>query len=65
MSFYVLVRIFILALFGTTLQQNVYYAGLAYTSPTVATALGSVVPAFTFIMAAILRSVDRLDLRVI
>ncbi|KAG6502618.1 hypothetical protein ZIOFF_034903 [Zingiber officinale] len=55
LSFYVLVRIFILALFGTTLHQNVYYAGLNYTSPTVASALGSVIPAFTFIMAAILR----------
>lgn len=62
LSFYVLVRIFILALFGTTLHQNVYYAGLNYTSPTVASALGSVIPAFTFIMAAILRSARQLDL---
>ena len=44
-------------MFGTTIHQNVYYAGLEYTSPTVASALGSVIPALTFTLAVLLRLV--------
>nr|XP_010919069.1 WAT1-related protein At5g64700 [Elaeis guineensis] len=54
-SFPILTKIFILALFGTTVHQSVYYAGLNYTSPTVASALSSVIPALTFILAILLR----------
>ncbi|KAJ6839163.1 WAT1-related protein-like isoform X2 [Iris pallida] len=55
LSLSILAKIFMLALFGTTIHQNVYYAGLSYTSPTVASALGSVIPALTFILALMLK----------
>ncbi|EOY23790.1 hypothetical protein QUC31_008446 [Theobroma cacao] len=48
-------KIFLLSSLGTTIHLNVYYAGLAYTSPTVATALGNVIPSLTFVMAVLLR----------
>ncbi|CAL8148737.1 unnamed protein product [Prunus armeniaca] len=54
LSFSVAAKIFVLALFGTTIHLNVYYAGLAYTSPTVACALSDVIPSLTFLMAVIL-----------
>ncbi|CAL9137560.1 unnamed protein product [Musa acuminata var. zebrina] len=55
LSFPLLVKVFILAMFGITIHQNVYYLGLDYTSPTVASALSNVIPALTFILTAILR----------
>ncbi|KAJ4971988.1 hypothetical protein NE237_005087 [Protea cynaroides] len=51
LSLHVVVKIFFLSLIGVTLFLNVYYAGLNYTSPTVATALGNASPGFTFVMA--------------
>lgn len=56
LSSLIIVKIFIFALVGITIQQNILYAGLEYTSPTVAGALSSVIPAFTFILALLLRS---------
>ncbi|ONK55834.1 uncharacterized protein A4U43_C10F1450 [Asparagus officinalis] len=55
LSLSILFKIFNLALFGTTIHQNVYYAGLDCTSPTVAGAMGSVIPALTFTLAVFLR----------
>ncbi|XP_042460500.1 WAT1-related protein At5g07050-like [Zingiber officinale] len=49
-SFGVMLKIFILAMLGITIQQNVYYVGLHLISPTVASALGNVIPAFTFLL---------------
>ncbi|KAK9199834.1 hypothetical protein WN944_015027 [Citrus x changshan-huyou] len=46
-SFAVMAKIFVLALLGATIHINVYYIGMDYVSPTVATALGNVVPSFT------------------
>ncbi|PKU81716.1 WAT1-related protein [Dendrobium catenatum] len=57
LSLLILVKIFFLALVGITIQQNIFFAGLAHTSPTVSGALSSVIPAFTFILAVLLRSV--------
>ncbi|KAK2664458.1 hypothetical protein Ddye_003032 [Dipteronia dyeriana] len=54
LSFSVTKKIFALASLGTTVHLNVYYAGLAYTSPTVASALSNVIPALTFLMAFML-----------
>lgn len=54
LSFSVIMKIFVLASLGTTIHLNVYYAGLAYTSPTVASALSNVIPSLTFIMALLL-----------
>ncbi|XWS38100.1 hypothetical protein CRYUN_Cryun19dG0101600 [Craigia yunnanensis] len=48
-------KIFLLSSLGTTIYPNVYYAGLDYTSPTVATALSNVIPSLTFLMAVFLR----------
>lgn len=59
LSFPLLVKVFVLAMFGITIHQNVYYLGLDYTSPTVASALSNVIPALTFIVTAILRLVQR------
>lgn len=53
-TFYIFCRIFILA-FGTAISQNFYYAGLIYTSPTLASALGNALPAMTFVMAVLFR----------
>lgn len=58
LTFSILMRIFVLAFFGTTIHQNVYYAGLEYTSATVASALSSVIPALTFVLAVLLRLVS-------
>ncbi|XP_042489385.1 WAT1-related protein At1g43650-like [Macadamia integrifolia] len=55
LSLPMLIKIFFLSSLGTTIYLNVYYAGLNYTSPTVACALGNVTPGFTFVMALILR----------
>ncbi|KDP25183.1 hypothetical protein JCGZ_20339 [Jatropha curcas] len=51
----VMTKIFVLASLGTTIHLNVYYAGLAYTSATVASALSNVIPSLTFLMAVVLR----------
>ncbi|XP_038687415.1 WAT1-related protein At2g39510-like [Tripterygium wilfordii] len=48
-------KIFVLASLGTTIYLNVYYAGLIYSSATVASALSNVIPCSTFIMAVLLR----------
>ncbi|KAH9724899.1 hypothetical protein KPL70_007662 [Citrus sinensis] len=53
-SFAVMAKIFVLALLGATIHINVYYIGMDYVSPTVATALGNVVPSFTFLLAFLL-----------
>ncbi|KAH7549334.1 hypothetical protein ACOSP7_025933 [Xanthoceras sorbifolium] len=54
LSFSVLVKIFVLALIGTTVQLNVFYVGLHYTSATVASALNNALPSLTFLMAFLL-----------
>ncbi|KAL3743789.1 hypothetical protein ACJRO7_018971 [Eucalyptus globulus] len=46
LSFKVMAKIFVLSSLGTTIHLNVYYAGLAYTSATFASALSNVVPCF-------------------
>ncbi|KAK2996339.1 hypothetical protein RJ639_026310 [Escallonia herrerae] len=56
LSFSVLMKIFVLSSLGTTIHLNVYYAGLAYTSPTVASALSNFIPSLTFIIAVLLGS---------
>ncbi|XP_042426140.1 WAT1-related protein At5g07050-like [Zingiber officinale] len=50
-SFGVMLKIFILAMLGIIIQQNVYYVGLHLISPTVASALGNAIPTFTFLLA--------------
>ncbi|MBA0572822.1 hypothetical protein Golob_000130 [Gossypium lobatum] len=55
-------QIFILALLGPVIDQNFYYAGLKYTSPTFSCALSNVLPAMTFIMAVIFR-MEKIDVK--
>uniref|UniRef100_A0A5B7C5H6 WAT1-related protein n=1 Tax=Davidia involucrata TaxID=16924 RepID=A0A5B7C5H6_DAVIN len=55
LSFSVMMKIFVLASLGTTIHLNVYYAGLKYTSPTVASAMSNVIPCLTFLIAVVLR----------
>lgn len=54
LSFPVLWRIFLLAMFGCFAEIG-SYAGINYSSPTLGTALLNLVPAFTFILAIIFR----------
>ncbi|KAL3499135.1 hypothetical protein ACH5RR_038228 [Cinchona calisaya] len=51
LSFVAMMKIFILSSVGTTIHLNVYYVGLGYTSPTVASALSNVVPGLTFVIS--------------
>ncbi|CAL2260861.1 unnamed protein product [Prunus armeniaca] len=62
-SFSVAAKFFVLALFGTTIHLNVYYAGLEYTSPKVACALTNVIPSLTFLMAVLL-GLEKLKIRI-
>ncbi|XP_052171029.1 WAT1-related protein At1g43650-like [Diospyros lotus] len=55
LSFWVMVKIFVLASIGITIHLNVFYAGLGYTSPTVAHALSNASPALTFLVAVLIR----------
>ncbi|XP_048320359.2 WAT1-related protein At2g39510 isoform X2 [Ziziphus jujuba] len=55
LSFSVISKIFVLSFVRTTVHLNVYYAGLAYTSATVASALSNVSPSLTFLIALLLR----------
>lgn len=54
LSFPVIWRIFLLAMFGCFAEMG-SYAGLNYSSPILNTALMNLVPAFTFILAIIFR----------
>ncbi|KAG6483647.1 hypothetical protein ZIOFF_060299 [Zingiber officinale] len=63
-SFGVMLKIFILAMLGIIIQQNVYYVGLHLISPTVASALGNAIPTFTFLLAIVLR-MEMLNLKTV
>lgn len=54
-TFKVFMQIFVLALLGPVIDQNFYYAGLKFTSPTFSCAMSNMLPAMTFVMAAICR----------
>ncbi|CAM8975906.1 unnamed protein product [Rhodiola kirilowii] len=51
----VFIQMFVLGLLGPVIDQNFYYAGLKYTSPTFACAMSNMLPAMTFVMAVICR----------
>ncbi|CAN1814533.1 WAT1-related protein At5g07050 [Linum perenne] len=66
-TFSVFVQLFVLGLLGFLLcrpviDQNFYYAGLKYTSPTFSCAMSNMLPAMTFVMAVICR-MEILDLK--
>jgi drug/metabolite transporter (DMT)-like permease len=53
---------FITSLVGVTLNQNAYFSGLFYASSTAATAMSNLIPALTFVFAAIL-GYEKINLR--
>ncbi|XVF24524.1 hypothetical protein REPUB_Repub13aG0135600 [Reevesia pubescens] len=61
-SFPVFMQIFTLALLGPVIDQNFYYAGLKYTSPTFSCAMSNMLPAMTFIIAVICR-MEKIDVK--
>uniref|UniRef100_A0A7N0T6D5 WAT1-related protein n=2 Tax=Kalanchoe fedtschenkoi TaxID=63787 RepID=A0A7N0T6D5_KALFE len=58
----IFMQIFVLGLLGPVIDQNFYYAGLKYTSPTFSCAMSNMLPAMTFIMAVIFR-MEKIDLK--
>lgn len=58
----VFIQIFVLALLGPVIDQNFYYAGLKYTSPTFSCAMSNMLPAMTFVMAVIFR-MEKLEMK--
>lgn len=55
-------QIFLLALCGTTINQNLYFTGLYYTNSTYASATTNLIPVVTFLMATILRY-EKVDIK--
>ncbi|XP_028767400.1 WAT1-related protein At5g07050 [Neltuma alba] len=62
MTFLMFMQIFVLGLLGPVIDQNLYYAGLKFTSPTYSCALSNMLPAMTFVMAVLCR-MEKVDLR--
>ncbi|KAH1257920.1 WAT1-related protein [Glycine max] len=61
-TFLMFMQIFVLGLLGPVIDQNLYYAGLKFTSPTYSCAISNMLPAMTFVMAAIFR-MEKLNVR--
>ncbi|PKU64879.1 WAT1-related protein [Dendrobium catenatum] len=61
-TFTIFMQIFVLGLLGPVIDQNFYYAGLKFTSPTFSCAMSNMLPAMTFIMAVIFR-MEKVDLK--
>ncbi|KDP29854.1 hypothetical protein JCGZ_18429 [Jatropha curcas] len=55
MTFSVFVKILLLGLLEPTIDQNLYYTGMKYTTATFASAMCNILPAFAFLMAWALR----------
>ncbi|XP_008781052.1 WAT1-related protein At1g09380 [Phoenix dactylifera] len=47
----IIFQIFLCSLFGATANQLLYFLGLKYSTPTIASALNNMLPAITFVMA--------------
>ncbi|KAK9122623.1 hypothetical protein Sjap_012225 [Stephania japonica] len=62
MTFAVFMQIFVLALLGPVFDQNFYYAGLKFTSPTFSCAMSNMLPAMTFVMAVLCR-MEKIDMK--
>lgn len=58
----ILWRFFLLGLLGICLVQAVAFTGIKYSTPTLAAALGNLMPGFTFLLAIIFR-MEKLDIR--
>ncbi|KAJ0258270.1 WAT1-related protein [Hirschfeldia incana] len=62
MTFSIFMHIFVLALLGPVIDQNLYYIGLKLTSPTFSSAVSNIVPAITFILATLFR-MEKVEMR--
>ncbi|CAL5193282.1 unnamed protein product [Lathyrus oleraceus] len=61
-TFLMFMQMFVLGLLGPVIDQNLYYAGLKFTSPTYSCAISNILPAMTFVMAVIFR-MEKLDMK--
>ncbi|KAG9158473.1 hypothetical protein Leryth_013208 [Lithospermum erythrorhizon] len=61
MNFSIMIKIFFLGLIGCT-SQLMGYTGISFSSPTLASAMSNLVPAFTFILALLFR-MEKLELK--
>ncbi|KAJ9180948.1 hypothetical protein P3X46_009132 [Hevea brasiliensis] len=61
-TFPIFMQIFVLGLLGPVIDQNFYYAGLKFTSPTFSCAMSNMLPAMTFVMAVLCR-MEKVDLK--
>ncbi|XP_022015999.1 WAT1-related protein At3g28130 isoform X1 [Helianthus annuus] len=62
LTFHIMLRFFILGLLGLCLYQILGYVGVYYSSPTMASALGNLTPAITFVTSIIFR-MEKIDMR--
>ncbi|GLJ17368.1 hypothetical protein SUGI_0301670 [Cryptomeria japonica] len=62
LTYRIFCEIFISSLFGITLNQNFYYAGLKHTTATFASALLNLIPIITFLLAVIFR-MEKVDIK--
>ncbi|KAH7654875.1 WAT1-related protein [Dioscorea alata] len=62
LTFPVFMRIFVLGLLGPVIDQNLYYAGLKFTSPTFSCAMSNILPAMTFVIAVLCR-MEKVDIK--
>ncbi|KAL6988085.1 hypothetical protein U1Q18_013830 [Sarracenia purpurea var. burkii] len=58
----IFMQLFVLGLLGPVIDQNFYYAGLKFTSPTFSCAMSNMLPAMTFVMAVICR-MEKVDMK--
>ncbi|XP_071686497.1 WAT1-related protein At5g07050-like [Rutidosis leptorrhynchoides] len=63
-TFSIFMQMFVLGLLGPVIDQNFYYAGLKFTSPTFSCAMSNMLPAMTFVMAVLCR-MEKLNLRTV
>ncbi|XP_073104905.1 WAT1-related protein At5g07050 [Elaeis guineensis] len=62
LTFWIFMQIFALGLLGPVIDQNFYYAGLKFTSPTFSCAMSNMLPAMTFVLAVLCR-MEKVDLK--
>ncbi|KAK9196950.1 hypothetical protein WN943_005083 [Citrus x changshan-huyou] len=55
-------QLFVLGLLGPVIDQNFYYAGIKFTSPTFSCAMSNMLPAMTFVMAVLCR-MEKVDIK--
>ncbi|XP_061369945.1 WAT1-related protein At5g07050-like [Gastrolobium bilobum] len=61
-TFLVFMQMFVLGLLGPVIDQNLYYMGLKFTSPSYSCAISNMLPAMTFVMAVFCR-MEKVDIR--